>query len=123
MALAAATVTIAATAIRDSITHFQLHSAAPGASGTTSPLGTRVANTGTVSGSVITWSNIAFSTATSGLAANQTVTHVSYWSGPGTGSPATGAIFRGSSILSGDGTANAAGDYTVTTITETGSAS
>ena|SRR5829696_4310635 len=114
MALAAATLVIAGTAVRDSVTHFQLHSAAPGAAGTTSPVGTRVANTGAVNGTtgVITWSNIAFTA----LTANQGVTHVSYWSA------ITGGTFRGSVALTGDTTANAAGEYTVTSVTETPSA-
>lgn len=119
MALINATMNIGGTAIRDSITHFQLHSAAPGGSGTTSPLGTRVANTGTVAANgTITWTNIAFT----GLTANQSVTHVSYWNAVGTGTPATGGTFRGSAALTGDATANSAGEYTVTSITETASA-
>ena len=120
MTLADATLTIGATAILGSITHFQLHSAAPGASGTTSPVGTRVANTGSVDGDGdITWTNIAFT----GLTANQAVTHVSYWSAAGTGNPATGGTFRGSAALTGDASANAAGAYTVSSITETATAS
>ena len=118
--LADATLTIAGTAIGDSITHFQLHSADPGAAGTTSPLGTRVANTGSVdSDGDITWTNIAFT----GLAANQAVSWVSYWLGAGTGTPATGGTYRGKMQLTGDTTANAAGEYTVTSITENGTAS
>lgn len=116
--LADATLTIGATAMRDAITHFQLHSADPGSAGTTSPLKTRVANTGSVSGKVVTWTNIAFT----GLAANQAVSWVSAWSSAGTGDPATGGTFRGKWQLTGDSTANSAGEYTVTTITETGSA-
>lgn len=109
-----ATLTIGATAMSNSITHFQLHSANPGAAGTTSPVGTRVASTGSVDGDGdITWSNIAFT----GLTANQTVTHVSYWSA------STGGTFRGASALTGDTSANAAGEYTVPSITETGTAS
>lgn len=101
------------TAIRNGITHFQLHSGAPGGSGTTAAVGSRVANTGSVAANgTITWSNIAFT----GLNANQTVAHVSYWSA------ATGGVFKGSSALSGDSAANAAGAYTVTSITETASA-
>jgi hypothetical protein len=119
MTLADTTLTIGATAMRDAITHFQLHSADPGAAGTTSPLGTRVANTGSVdSDGDITWSNIAFT----GLSANQAVSWVSYWNAAGTGTPATGGTFRGKMQLTGDATANAAGEYTVTSITETGTA-
>lgn len=115
--LADATLTIGGTAMRDAITHFQLHSADPGASGTTSPLGTRVANTGSVDGDGdITWTNIAFT----GLSANQAVSWVSAWNAAGTGTPATGGTWRGKWQLTGDATANAAGEYTVTSITETG---
>jgi hypothetical protein len=114
MALADATLTIGATAIRDSITHFQLHSASPGAAGTTAAVGTRVANTGAVDGDGdITWSTINFT----GLTANQGVTHVTAWSA------ITGGTYRGQWALSGDLAANAAGEYTVTSITETSTAS
>lgn len=114
MTLADATLTIGATAMRDAITHFQLHSAAPGATGATAAVGTRVANTGAVDGDGdITWSTINFA----GLTANQAVTHVTAWSA------STGGTYRGQWALSGDLSANAAGDYTVTSITETGTAS
>lgn len=120
MALNDATLVIAANAVIGAITHFQLHSADPGASGTTSPLVTRVANTGTSdSDGDITWSNIAFT----GLAANQAVSWVSGWSSAGTGSPATGGTYRGKWQLTGDTAANAAGEYTVTSIVETSTAS
>lgn len=107
-----ATLTIGATAMRDAITHFQLHSANPGAAGTTSPVGSRVANTGVVSGKVITWSSLAFT----GLTGGQVVTHVSYWTA------ASGGTFRGASALSGDTAANSTGEFTVTSITETATA-
>ena len=115
MTFADATLTIGATAMRDSITHFQPHSAAPGAAGTTSPVGSRVASgTGVVDGDGdITWGPINFT----GLTANQPVSYVSYWSA------STGGTFRGSAALSGDAGANAAGEYTVTSITETATAS
>jgi hypothetical protein len=61
----------------------------------------------------ITSSNIAFT----GLTANQSVTHVSYWAA------SMGGTFRGSAALTGDATADAAGEYTVTSITETGTSS
>jgi hypothetical protein len=119
MALNDPALVVGATAIKNVITHMQLHSASPGAAGTTSPLGTRVASTGTVDGDGdISWANVAFT----GLTANQAVTHVSYWAGAGTGNPATGGTFYGSAALTGDTTANAAGEYTVTLITETSTA-
>lgn len=108
--LADATLTIGATAMLGSITHFQLHSANPGASGTTAAVGARVANTGTVDGDGdITWTNISFT----GLTANQTVTHVTYWSA------STGGTYRGQGALTGDTSANSAGEITITSITET----
>lgn len=114
MALSDAALTTGATAIKNQITHFQLHSASPGGAGTTAAVGTRVANTGTVDADGdITWSTIAFT----GLTANQGVTHVSYWSA------ITGGTFLGSSALTGDASANAAGAYTVTSIVETSTAS
>jgi hypothetical protein len=120
MALNDAALVLAANAVDAAITHFQLHSSAPGAAGTTGALGTRVAVNGTVDGDGdITWSNTAFT----GLTANQAVSHVSYWNGAGTGSPATGGTYYGSAALTGDATANSAGEYTVTTVTETSSAS
>ena len=103
MALADATLVIAATAARDSITHFQLHSANPGAAGTTSPVGTRVA-TSVAAGTIdadgdITWPGPYNFT---GLTANQSVTHVSYWS----------------AVTGGDTAANAAGEYTISSVVE-----
>lgn len=114
MALSDAALTTGATAIKNAITHFQLHSASPGGAGTTAAVGSRVANTGSVdSDGDITWSAIAFT----GLTANQTVTHVSYWTA------SSGGTFYGSASLTGDGSANSAGEYTVTSITETSTAS
>lgn len=114
MALNDAALVLAANAVDTAITHFQLHSSAPGAAGTTAPVGTRVAVNGTVDGDGdITWTNTAFT----GLAANQAVSHVSYWSA------STGGTFYGSAALSGDLAANAAGEYTVTSVTETSTAS
>ena len=111
---------IAATAVDTDITHFQLHSGAPGAGGASNRLGTRVAVNGAVdSDGDITWTNIPFS----GLPANGPVTHVSYWNGAGTGTPAAGGTYRGSSALTGDQQANAAGNYTVNSATESFTAS
>lgn len=113
MALSDAALTVGATAIKNAITHFQLHSASPGAAGTTAAIGTRVASTGTVDGDGdITWANISFT----GLTANQTVAYVSYWSA------STGGTFHGSAALTGDSTANSAGEYSVVSITETSTA-
>ena len=114
MALNDAALTLAANAVDTAITHMQLHSSNPGAAGTTGAVGSRVAVNGAVdSDGDITWTNVAFS----GLTANQTVSHVSYWSA------ATSGTFYGSAALSGDSQANAAGSYTVTSVAENSTAS
>ena len=109
-----AALTVAANAVESAITHMQLHSGARGSAGTTNAVGTRVAVNGAVDADGdITWSNVAFT----GLTGGQTVAEVSYWSA------ATGGTYYGGHPLSGDTTANAAGEYTVTSIAENGSAS
>ena len=115
MALNDAALVVAANAVDTAITHMQLHSGAPGASGTSNVTSAaRVAVNGTVDGDGdITWSNIAFT----GVAASGAVQYVSYWSA------SSGGTFYGSSALTGDTTANAAGEYTVTSVTETSTAS
>lgn len=114
MALSDAALVVGATAIKNAITHFQLHSGAPGGSGTSNVVGTRVA---AVSGAVDADGDITFGPmAFTGLTANQSVTHVSYWSASSSGT------FHGSAALTGDATANSAGEYTVTSVTETSTA-
>ena len=113
MPLNDAALTVGATAIKNAITHFQLHSAATNAAGTTNVIGTRVANTGSVDADGdITWSNIAFT----GLGASAAVHTVTAWSA------SSGGTIYGTYVLTGDSTANAAGEYTVTSIVETGTA-
>ena len=113
MTLSDAALVIGANAIDTAITHFQLHSGAPGGAGTANVVGTRVAVNGTVDADGdIAWANAAFT----GLTANQPVTHVSYWSASSAGT------FLGSAALTGDTTANSAGEYTVTSVTETSTA-
>lgn len=103
-----------ANAIEAEITHMQLYSAATDAAGTANAVGTRVAVNGAVDADGdITWSNVAFT----GLTANQAVHSVGYWTA------VTGGAFRGSSGLSGDLAANAAGEYTVTSVAENSTAS
>lgn len=114
MALNDAALVVGATAIKNGITHLQLFSATPNATGTTNAIGSRVASTGAVDGDGdITWSNVAFT----GLTANQAVAGVGYWSA------STAGTFYGYTALTGDATANAAGAYTVTSVTETSTAS
>jgi hypothetical protein len=114
MALNDAALVLAANAVDTAITHFQLYSAATNGAGTTNAVGSRVAVNGTVDADGdITWSNAAFT----GLTANQAVHSVGYFSA------SSGGTFYGVSVLTGDATANSVGEYTVTSVTETSSAS
>lgn len=114
MALNDAALVLAANAVDGAITFMQLHSAAPDAGYTTNQVGSRVAVNGTVDADGdITWTNVAFT----GLTASQAVSHVSYWSA------STAGTNYGGAALTGDAAANAAGEYTVTSISETSSAS
>lgn len=109
-----AALTTGATAIKNEITHLQLHSSNVGGAWGTGAVGSRVASSGAVDADGdITWSTIAFT----GLTANQAVGGVSYWTA------STGGSNRGGSALTGDATANSAGEYTVTSVTETSTAS
>lgn len=102
------------TAIKNAITHMQLHSTNVGGSWGTNAVGTRVAVSGTVAANgTITWTSVAFT----GLTANQAIGGVSYWTASSAGTN------YGGSAVTGDATANSAGEYTLTTVTETASAS
>lgn len=106
-----AALTTGATAIKNEITHLQLHSSNVGGTWATGAVGSRVAVSGSVdSDGDITWTNTNFT----GLTAGQTVGGVSYWTA------STGGSNRGGSALTGDTTANSAGEFTITTLTETG---
>lgn len=116
MALTDAALVLAANAVDVAVTHMQLHSGAPGAAGTSNvTTAARVAVNGAVDGDGdITWTNAAFT----GVAANGPCTHISLWSA------STGGTCYGTGALSGgDTTANAAGEFTVTSWTETSTAS
>jgi len=111
MALNDAALVLAANAVDTAITHMQLHSS--GTNPAANAVGSRVAVNGTVDADGdITWTNVAFT----GLSASQAVASVSYWSA------STSGTAYGISALSGDATANAAGEYTVTSVTETSTA-
>jgi hypothetical protein len=89
-----------------------LHGADPGTTGTSPTSAARVAATWSVSGAVATAAaNLAFT----GGFSNGAVTHVGYWSA------LTGGTFYGSQALTGDATFNSAGQYTLTSLTETAS--
>jgi hypothetical protein len=117
MALSDAAMIVAANALRTAITHAQLHSAAPGGSGTS--------NVTSAARQAVTWAaatadgDFALSSAVNftGVAASGAVQYVSLWSA------STSGTFYGSYALTGDQTANAAGEYTVTALTVNGSAS
>ena len=116
MALNDAALVVGATAIKNGITHLQLFSATPNAPGTTNAVGSRVASTGTVDADGdITWTTVNFT----GLTANQAVAGVGYWSA------STAGTFYGYSAIGGgsDTTANAAGEYTLTLVSENSTAS
>lgn len=116
MALNDPALVIGATAIKNAVTHLQLFSATPNATGTTNAVGSRVAATGAVDADGdITWGPVNFT----GLTANQAVAGVGYWSA------STAGTFYGYTALAGgsDLTANSAGEYTLTLISENSTAS
>jgi hypothetical protein len=114
MALNDAGLVLAANAVDTGITHMQLHSTNVGGSWGSNSVGSRVAVNGSVdSDGDITWTSVAFT----GLSASQAIGGVSYWSASSSGT------CYGGSATSGDATANAAGEYTLTTVTETGTSS
>ena len=109
-----AAVVLAANAVDTAITHMQLHSTNVGGSWGTNAVGSRVAVNGTVDADGdITWTNVPFT----GLTANQAIGGVSYWSA------STAGTNYGGSATSGDATANSAGEYTLTSVTENTTAS
>jgi hypothetical protein len=115
MTLNDAALVTGATAIKNEITHMQLHSTNVGGTWATGAIGTRLAVGAAAAVDAdgdITWSNLAFT----GLAASAPVGGISYWTA------VTGGANRGGSGLTGDTTANTAGEYTVTSITETSTA-
>jgi hypothetical protein len=109
-----AAVVIGSNAIDAAITHFQLHSTNVGGSWGTNAVGSRVAVNGTVDADGdITWTTVNFT----GLTANQAIGGVSYWSA------STAGTNYGGAATSGDATANSAGEYTLTLVSENTTAS
>jgi hypothetical protein len=101
---------IGATAMKNAITHLSLHTTGAVTSSANESTAPRVASTGVVDADGdITWTNIAFT----GGTANGAATRVGYWSA------ATGGTYYGGTLLTGDTTFNSAGEYTVTSVTET----
>lgn len=102
--------TTAKNAMLDSRTYdrMRLHSGDPGAAGTSNALGSLTACVFNAAASSSRALNAAVDFTS--LGASQAVTHASVWNNNG-GSP----IFEGSGTITGDATANAAGEYRVAT--------
>lgn len=112
MALITAGLNVQVTALAGAATHLALHTADPGATGTNAATSARVAaGWGAATNGVITATSKAFT----GGAANGPVTHVGLWSA------ITGGTFYGSQALVGDQSFNAAGEYTVNSVSVTAS--
>lgn len=101
---------IAATGFKTNATYVSLHTADPGTGGTNESTATRQSASwsGPTNG-VLTLASTPFT----GGASSGACTHVGYWSAVSSGT------FYGSRALTGDQTFNAAGAYTVTSVTET----
>ena len=118
MALNDTILNIGATSMGTSMAFLGLHTADPGAGGTSPANSPRVASGwGAAANGDLTTTNKAFT----GGAASGACTHVGFWSTAGTGTPPTGGTFYGSVALTGDQTFNSAGEYTLTTLTVNGS--
>ena len=102
-------------AAQSAMTHLQIHTAQPNASGSNEATSARQSITWetAANGDMVATVDIPFTGGASGGPA----THVGFWSA------ATAGTFYGWLALSGDTTFNAAGEYTVTGITITGTAS
>jgi hypothetical protein len=100
------------TAMANAATHISLATANPEPSGSNQATSARLAAgwPAVSGGGDFTLSNKAFT----GGAANGPVTHVCFWSA------LTGGTYYGSQALTGDTTFNSAGEYTITSLTVTG---
>lgn len=109
MPLNAAGLNAAASGFTSVATHISLHSADPGTTGANQTTAARLpAGWGAPTDGDITITAKNFT----GGAANGPVTHVGFFS-----QLATGGTFYGSQALTGDATFNAAGEYTLTSLT------
>jgi hypothetical protein len=112
MSLNDASITVAAEAVEAAITHFSLHTTGGVSSSANESTAARVAVSGVVDGDGdITWTGPYDFT---GGAASGPCVRVGYWSA------SSGGTYLGGSLLTGDQTFNAAGEYTVDSITESG---
>lgn len=105
---------LAANAVDTAITHFSIHTTGAVTSSTNESTAARVAVNGTVdSDGDITWTNTNFT----GGAASGPAVRVGYWTA------STAGTYLGGSLLTGDQTFNAAGEYVITSVVETSTAS
>jgi hypothetical protein len=115
MALNDAILNIGNAAAQTAMTHAQIHTAEPNASGSNEATSAREAITWVTAanGDLVITADLAFT----GGASSGPATHIGFWSALTTGT------FYGWLLLSGDTTFNAAGEYTVTGVNITGTAS
>mgnify|MGYP001007898690 CR=1 FL=1 len=112
MALNTAALTAAGGGLADVITHIALHTAQPDGTGSNPAASARQPVSWTNTDGVLTSGTLNFT----GVAASGAVTHIGYWGA------LTGGTFYGWHAITGDQAANAAGEFTVTQATLTGSA-
>lgn len=111
MAFVDATLKVGADAIAARITHLSLHTTGAVSSSSNESTAARQAVTWAVDADAdLTAGPIAFT----GGAASGPVVRVGYWTA------STGGTYCGGTLLTGDAAFNAAGEYTVSSITETG---
>ncbi len=105
---------IGVTAMQGAITHLSIHTALPNAAGSNESTAARVAAGwgAAANGDFATLTNKAFT----GGAASGPATYVGFWSA------STAGTFYGYQQLTGDQTFNAAGQYTITSLAITGTA-
>lgn len=121
MALNDSTLNLLGVELDSLITHAELHTGDPGAAGTanqTTSARQAVSLSVDADGDLTLDSTVSFT----GGAASGACTYVSLWGGAGADTKGTGT-FRGSFALTGDQTFNAAGEYDLTALTITGTAS
>lgn len=115
MALNDTILNIGNAAAQTAMTHAQIHTAQPNASGSNESSAARQAITWVTAanGDLVITADLAFT----GGSASGAATHIGFWSASSSGT------FYGWLALTGDQTFNAAGEYTVTGVTITGTAS
>ena len=114
MAINTSEIQVGGAALAADIDHMTLHSAQPDATGSNLTSAGAQAVTPSSSSGTVTIGSTSFT----GGAASGACTHVGFWHGV----PGGGGTFRGWLALTGDQTFNAAGQYTVDSVTLTGSA-